>query len=69
MQIMNRVQIDTDDGGSAVCSTAILEAKTWLNEKRLGLLGSSSPLELDHGPCTLNSTMLPVVGDSFFCYS
>ncbi|XP_023524140.1 protein KAKU4-like [Cucurbita pepo subsp. pepo] len=55
--------VDSDDGGSAVCSTAILEAKTWLNEKRLGLLGSSSPLELDHGPCTLNSTMLPVGND------
>ncbi|KAG6608200.1 Protein KAKU4, partial [Cucurbita argyrosperma subsp. sororia] len=54
--------VDSDDGGSAVCSTAILEAKAWLNEKRLGL-GSSSPLELDHGPCTLNSTMLPVVND------
>ncbi|XP_022982018.1 protein KAKU4-like isoform X2 [Cucurbita maxima] len=46
----------------SVCSTAILEAKTWLNEKRLGL-GSSSTLELDHGPCTLNSTMLPLVND------
>ncbi|XP_022982020.1 protein KAKU4-like isoform X4 [Cucurbita maxima] len=54
--------VDSDDGGSAVCSTAILEAKTWLNEKRLGL-GSSSTLELDHGPCTLNSTMLPLVND------
>lgn len=62
------VQIDTDDGRPAVCSTAILEAKKWLNEKRLGL-GSTSTLKLDDGPCTLNSTLLPVVGDPFFCCS
>ncbi|KAG7024508.1 Protein KAKU4 [Cucurbita argyrosperma subsp. argyrosperma] len=60
-EISNRA-VDSDDGRPAICSTAILEAKKWLNEKRLGL-GSTSTLKLDHGPCTLNSTNLPVVND------
>ncbi|XP_023536154.1 protein KAKU4-like [Cucurbita pepo subsp. pepo] len=60
-EISNRA-VDSDDGRPAICSTAILEAKKWLNEKRLGL-GSTSMLKLDHGPCTLNSTNLPVVND------
>ncbi|XP_038898993.1 protein KAKU4 [Benincasa hispida] len=60
-EISNRA-VDNDDGRPAVCGTAILEAKKWLNEKRLGL-GSTSTLKLDDGPCTLNSTMLPVVNN------
>ncbi|KAA0038758.1 protein KAKU4 [Cucumis melo var. makuwa] len=60
-EISNR-NVDSDGGGPAVCSSAILEAKKWLNEKRLGL-GSTSTLKLDDGPCTLNSTMLPMVNN------
>ncbi|XP_022976154.1 protein KAKU4-like [Cucurbita maxima] len=60
-EISNRA-VDSDDGRPAICSTAILEAKKWLNEKRLGL-GSTSTLKLDHRSCTLNSTNLPVVND------
>ncbi|XP_031739005.1 protein KAKU4 isoform X2 [Cucumis sativus] len=60
-EISNRT-VDSDDGRPAVCSSAILEAKKWLNEKRLGLV-STSTLKLDDGPCTLNSTMLPMVNN------
>ncbi|XP_022139992.1 protein KAKU4 isoform X2 [Momordica charantia] len=60
-EISNRA-VDSDNDRPAVCSTAILEAKKWLNEKRLGL-GSSSTSDMDHGPCTLNSTMLTVAND------
>ncbi|CAK9317400.1 unnamed protein product [Citrullus colocynthis] len=60
-EISNKA-VDSDDGRPAVCSTAILEAQKWLNEKRLGL-GSTTTLKLDDGPCTLNSTLLPVVNN------
>ncbi|XP_059462136.1 protein KAKU4 isoform X2 [Corylus avellana] len=37
-----------------LCSTAIMEAKKWLKEKKL----TNSKSELDHGTCTLNSIMV-----------
>jgi hypothetical protein len=44
-----------------LCSTAIMEAKKWLKEKKL----TNSKSELDHGTCTLNSVMVPPVSNSF----
>lgn len=47
-----------EDGGPDIdtphlCSTAVMEAKKWLKEKKL----TNSKLELDHGTCTSNSLM------------
>ncbi|KAK4558749.1 hypothetical protein RGQ29_008144 [Quercus rubra] len=44
-----RPDIDTPH----LCSTAVMEAKKWLKEKKL----TNSKLELDHGTCTSNSLM------------
>lgn len=44
-----------------LCSTAIMEAKKWLKEKKL----TNSKSELDHGTCTLNSIMVSPVSNSF----
>ncbi|KAA8521419.1 hypothetical protein F0562_012089 [Nyssa sinensis] len=41
-----------------ICSKAVMEAKKWLEEKKMG---SSSKSDLDHGACTLNSVELPYV--------
>ncbi|XP_030946774.1 protein KAKU4 isoform X1 [Quercus lobata] len=42
-----------DGGPDHLCSTAVMEAKKWLKEKKL----TNSKLELDHGTCTSNSLM------------
>ncbi|KAJ0089752.1 hypothetical protein Patl1_12693 [Pistacia atlantica] len=39
-----------------LCNAAVLEAKKWLEEKKLG---SNSKSDLELGTCTLNSAMLP----------
>jgi hypothetical protein len=44
-----------------LCSTAIMEAKKWLKEKKL----TNSKSELDHRACTLNSIMVSPVSNSF----
>ncbi|EEF34373.1 hypothetical protein RCOM_0204720 [Ricinus communis] len=50
--------IGSDPDLPALCSTAITEAKKWLEEKKLG---SNSKSELEYGTCTLNTSMLPHV--------
>ena len=51
----------TDIDTPHLCSTAVMEEKKWLKEKRL----TNSKLELDHGTCTSNSLMPLLVSNSF----
>ncbi|KAA8525803.1 hypothetical protein F0562_007658 [Nyssa sinensis] len=44
-----------------LCIKAVMEAKTWLEEKKVG---SSSKSDLDHETCTFNSVELPHVTES-----
>ncbi|XP_057959959.1 protein KAKU4 isoform X2 [Malania oleifera] len=44
-----------------LCSTAVMEAKKWLKEKKLG---SSSKSELDQRTCSLNTFLLPDVTET-----
>ncbi|KAF5456595.1 hypothetical protein F2P56_026062 [Juglans regia] len=48
--------IDSDIDMPDLCSTAVMEAKKWLEEKKL-----TDPKDLDHGTGTLNSVLLPPV--------
>ncbi|KAE8056494.1 hypothetical protein FH972_013263 [Carpinus fangiana] len=52
-EILNR-KVGSDMDMPDLCSTAIMEAKKWLKEKKL----TNSKSELDHGTCTLNSIMV-----------
>lgn len=45
--------------------TAVMEAKKWLEEKKLE---SSSKSGVHHETSTLNSIMLPHVSNSFLCF-
>ncbi|KAL5785852.1 hypothetical protein ACOSQ2_008244 [Xanthoceras sorbifolium] len=55
IQVSGRI-VDSDANMPELCSAAVMEAKNWLEKKKLG---SNSKSELDLGPCTLNTVMLP----------
>lgn len=50
------------DAMPELCSTAVNEAKKWLEKKKLG---SNSKSEVDLGPCNLNTDVLSDVSYTF----